>query len=141
MTATKCTKSMLKKLIAGTSQTGFTSFLSNLKVVSAEPGRCIVSMKIGKEHLNLGNSLHGGCSATIVDHVTSLALVTAEGEPNPGVSVSMDLQYLKAAKLDEEILIEAITKRVGRKLAFTQCEIRNTKGDILVMGSHTKYVE
>jgi len=134
---------MLQKVLTvfGKDGAGFSSFLSSLKVVSAEPGRCVVSMKVEKEHVNMYGTLHGGCSATIVDHVTSAALVTSEGTPNPGVSVNLDIQYMKAAKLDEEILIEAITKKVGRKLAFTQCEIRNIKGDLLVMGSHTKYVE
>ena len=46
----------------------------------------------------------------------------------------------QAAKLGEEILIEAKTLKKGRTLAFLECEIKNQKGDLLVKGAHTKFI-
>lgn len=85
-------------------------------------------------------TLHGGFSAHLVDTVTTLALMT-HPEGTPGVSVDMNLTYLKAAKVGEEILIEARILRRGRTLAFLECEIKNKDtGSLLVKGSHTKFV-
>ena len=47
----------------------------------------------------------------------------------------------QAAKLGEQIEIEAKTVRKGRTLAFLECEIRNAEtGTILVKGNHTKFI-
>ena len=47
----------------------------------------------------------------------------------------------QAAKLGEQIEIEARTVKKGRTLAFLECEIRNAEtGAILVKGNHTKFI-
>ena len=73
----------------------------------------------------------------------------------PGVSVDLHMTYMKvktvtekenqrcdqAAKLGEQIEIEARTVKKGRTLAFLECEIRNAEtGAILVKGNHTKFI-
>ena len=48
---------------------------------------------------------------------------------------------MNAAKIDDEILIEATAKKIGRKLAFFECELRNKDSNkLLVTGSHTKFM-
>jgi len=118
---------------------GLDKALGTCKVVAGNPGSCTLSMVVDKAHTNGVGTLHGGFSAHIVDSVTTLALMTNEGGL-PGVSVDMNLSYLKAAKLGEEIIIEAKTLKKGRTLAFLECEIKNQKGDVLVKGSHTKFI-
>ena len=90
--------------------------------------------------------------------MTTAALMTNEGGL-PGVSVDMHMTYMKvneesifgfdnssssvdqAAKLGEEIEIEARTVKKGRTLAFLECEIRNAEtGAVLVKGNHTKFI-
>jgi len=64
--------------------------------------------KVEEEHTNKGGTLHGGLSATLVDTISTLALTLPDGQNfSYGVSVNMDLSYMKAAKLGEEVLIEA----------------------------------
>ena len=46
--------------------------------------------------------MHGGFSAHLVDSVTTIALMTNEGGL-PGVSVDMNMTYMKGAKVGEEI--------------------------------------
>ena len=53
----------------------------------------------------------------------------------------MDISYIKAAKLGEEVLIEAKVLKRGKTLAFLDCELRNKAGDLLVKGSHTKFIQ
>ena len=85
-------------------------------------------------------TLHGGFSAHIVDNMSTLALATVQDEFRPGVSVDMNLTYMKPARIGEEIIIEARTLRAGKTLAFLECEIRNKDEALLVKGSHTKFV-
>jgi len=119
---------------------GLDTALKACKVITASPGQCTLSLVVDKPHTNMGGTLHGGFSAHLVDTVTTMALLTNEGGL-PGVSVDMNINYLKAAKLGEEILIEARTLRKGRTLAFLECEIKNKdSGALLVKGSHTKFI-
>jgi acyl-coenzyme A thioesterase 13 len=99
-------------------------------------------MKIEKEHLNRGGGLHGGLSSTIVDVVTTYALMShTEDNIKAGVSVDLHVSFLKGAKENDELIIEAKTIKCGKTLAFLDCEIRNKKcNSILVRGSHTKFV-
>ena len=72
--------------------------------------------------------------------MSSLALVTAQEEFRPGVSVDMSLTYMKPARIGEEIIIEARALKAGRTMAFLECEIRNKDDALLVKGSHTKFL-
>lgn len=99
-------------------------------------------MKVGPEHLNKGGGLHGGMSSTIVDIVTTYALMTHNLENiKAGVSVDLHVSFLKGAKENDEIVIDARTVKCGKTLAFLECEIRNKKcNSLLVKGAHTKFV-
>ena len=85
-------------------------------------------------------TMHGGFSAHLVDSVTTMALMTVGDDPKPGVSVDMNVTYMKPALVGEEIFVDAKTLRSGKKLAFLECEIRNKEQQLLVKGSHTKFV-
>jgi acyl-coenzyme A thioesterase 13 len=99
-------------------------------------------MKVGAEHLNRGGGLHGGLSSTIVDIVTTYALMTNNLENiKAGVSVDLHVTFLKGAKENDELIIDAKTIKCGKTLAFLECEIRNKKcNSLLVKGAHTKFV-
>ena len=101
----------------------------------------MASLKIEEEHTNRGGGLHGGFSALIVDNISTLALAHPEEPFNFGVSVNMDLSYMKGAKIGDEILIDAKLLRKGRTLAFLEVELRNKiTNELLVKGNHTKYI-
>ena len=61
-----------------------------LCLVSAGHGRCLAKVKIEKEHTNRSGNLHGGFTATLVDAVSTLALMTNE-QGTPGVSVNINV--------------------------------------------------
>ena len=105
-------------------------------------GRCVVALVIEEEHTNIGGTMHGGLCALLVDNISALALLnnpaTDLEQLGHGVSVNMELRYLKAAKLGEEILIEANVLKQGRTLAFLEVELRKrSTNELLVKGSHT----
>lgn len=50
-------------------------------------------------------------------------------------------RYMSAAKEGDNIEVEAVTKKTGKKIAFLEVEVRNKdKNLILATGRHTKYI-
>ncbi|KAG5876355.1 hypothetical protein JTB14_009040 [Gonioctena quinquepunctata] len=98
-------------------------------------------MKVDEEHLNVFGTLHGGFSAFLVDTISSWAVLSHKNCEHPNVSVDLNLTFLKGAKKDEDIVIEANTLKVGKTLAFLEVFIKNKKsGELLVKGSHTTFI-
>lgn len=58
--------------------------------MSAGQGKCVAEMKVEECHSNVGGTMHGGMTATLVDIVSTLALVTKEGT-KPGASVDISV--------------------------------------------------
>ncbi|CAH2038956.1 unnamed protein product [Thlaspi arvense] len=111
-----------------------------IKVDLIEPARIVCSMKVPPHLLNAGNFLHGGATATLVDLIGSAVIYTT-GISHTGVSVEINVSYLDAAFLDEEIEIEAKALRVGKAVAVASIELRKkTNGKIIAQGRHTKYL-
>lgn len=78
-------------------------------------------MKVLPEHLNRGGGLHGGLSSTIVDCITTYALMTHDVENiKAGVSVDLHITFLKGAKENDELRIVANTIKCGKTLAFLE---------------------
>lgn len=57
--------------------------------MSSSQGQCVCEVTVDKSHLNVGGTLHGGFTATLVDVVSTLAIISADS--NPGVSVDMNI--------------------------------------------------
>ncbi|XAR55723.1 Acyl-CoA hydrolase [Bertholletia excelsa] len=114
--------------------------IQGLRVDLIEKGRLVCSMKVPPRLLNSGNFLHGGATASLVDIVGS-AVIVSVGAPTTGVSVEINVSYLDAAYVDEEIEIEAKALRVGKAIAVVSVEIRKKEtGKIIAQGRHTKYL-
>ncbi|KAJ8033915.1 Acyl-coenzyme A thioesterase 13 [Holothuria leucospilota] len=96
-------------------------------------------MKVQKEHTNQANTMHGGLTSSLVDALTTLALMTTENG-TPGVSVNLAVSYFKAARIGDKLTIETEVLKQGRTLAFTAAKILNEKGDIVATGHHVKHI-
>ncbi|XP_071706890.1 uncharacterized protein [Rutidosis leptorrhynchoides] len=146
----KTVKNYLEKSSSGVSSNEIDSMpfkffepmiMSGLKVDLVERGRVLCSMKVPPRLLNVANSLHGGATAALVDVVGSAVILTVEGVKTTGVSVEINVSYLAAAFVGDEIEIEAKALRVGKVIAVVTVEFRNKKtGKIIAQGRHTKYL-
>ncbi|XP_038652875.1 acyl-coenzyme A thioesterase 13 isoform X1 [Scyliorhinus canicula] len=135
------TLSALRQVVQGmTGGTGFDRVLNKMAVVSACPGKIVCEMKVEEEHVNRGGNLHGGLTATLVDVVSTTALLNTE-RALPGVSVDMNITYMSAAKLGEDIIITAQVLKEGKTLAFTTVDLTSkVTGKLLAQGRHTKHL-
>ncbi|XP_030644753.1 acyl-coenzyme A thioesterase 13 [Chanos chanos] len=119
---------------------GFDRVLRKVELVSASPGKVVCQMKVEEEHTNRGGTLHGGLTATLVDVISTTALLYTE-RGAPGVSVDMNITYMSAAKLGEDVLITAQVLKQGRTLAFATVDLTNkTTGKLIAQGRHTKHL-
>lgn len=59
-------------------------------ILAASQGKVVCEMQVKEEHTNRGGTLHGGLTATLVDVVSTLAIMNSE-RGAPGVSVDMNI--------------------------------------------------
>lgn len=119
---------------------GFDRVLSKVNVVAASPGKVVCQMTVEEEHTNRGGTLHGGLTATLVDVISTAAIMYSE-RAAPGVSVDMNITYMSAAKIGEDVLITAQVLKQGRTLAFATVDLTNkATGKLLAQGRHTKHL-
>ncbi|XP_060215598.1 uncharacterized protein LOC132642392 [Lycium barbarum] len=109
-----------------------------LKVDLLEPGRILCSFQVPPRLVNAGNILHEGATTALVDDLGSAAIYTV-GATLAGVAVEINVSYLDAAFLGEEIELEAKVLRVGKEIADVRVELRKKKtGKIVAQGRHSK---
>lgn len=119
---------------------GFDRVTSKVEVLSASPGKVVCEMRVDEEHTNRGGTLHGGMTATLIDDISTLAIMYSE-RGAPGVSVDMNITYMNAAKIGEDILITAQVLKAGRTLAFATVDLTNkATGKLIAQGRHTKHL-
>ncbi|KAH7285576.1 hypothetical protein KP509_33G034700 [Ceratopteris richardii] len=84
--------------------------------------------------------MHGGAITSLVDTLGSAAIFST-GLPYSGVSVDINVTFMAAAELGEEIEIESKALRVGKSLAFVTVDIRKkATGKLVAQGRHTKFI-
>lgn len=65
-------------------------FFSQVEVLSATPGKVVCELRVEEEHTNRMGTLHGGMTATLVDVISTMAVMYSE-RGAPGVSVDMNI--------------------------------------------------
>lgn len=119
---------------------GFDRVLSKVDILSTSSGKVVCEMRVEEEHANRGGTLHGGLTATLVDIISTLAIMQSERRA-PGVSVDMNITYMNAAKMGEDILITAQVLKQGRTLAFATVDLTSkATGKLIAQGRHTKHL-
>ncbi|XP_043073892.1 acyl-coenzyme A thioesterase 13 [Puntigrus tetrazona] len=119
---------------------GFDRVLSKVEILSAVPGKVVCELKVEEEHTNRLGTLHGGLTATLVDVISTTAIMYSE-RGAPGVSVDMNITYMNTAKIGEDVLITAQVLKQGRTLAFATVDLTNkSNGKLIAQGRHTKHL-
>lgn len=137
MPGTEIVRSIIQNIVKSS---GFGQCMKNVNILSAGNGHCKAQFTVSDEHLNLGGTLHGGFISTIMDCVSTYALVTHKNV-NPGVSVDLHVTFMKAALPGELVTVDARTIRAGKTLAFLAINLTKNDGkDVVAQGQHTKFV-
>jgi len=60
-----------------------------IEILTTGNGKCKARFTVNEDHLNALGSLHGGFTSTIIDCISSYALMIHEKNPPPGVSIDL----------------------------------------------------
>lgn len=83
-----------------------------------EDGLLCLGLRVRQVHLNMQGVTHGGFLATVADGAFGIAVAQAKPKPGPQVTVSLNMDYLSAARLGEWLEARVKVSRVGSRMAF-----------------------
>ncbi len=79
--------------------------------------------KVNKNHLNAAGITHGGYLSALVDAGSGTAAHRTAGNI-PCVTISLDLKFIGASKLDDEIIGHTKILKKTNTLVFLFCELK-----------------
>ncbi|XP_017136150.1 acyl-coenzyme A thioesterase 13-like [Drosophila miranda] len=122
------------------SKGGFDRVLKMIKITGGGEGRAFGEFTVEKEHLNQQGTLHSGLTGTIVDNISTYAMMSTGS--HPGVTANLNVCYLSGAKPGEVVEIDARTVRAGRKMAYLDIFLkRKSDGILIATGRQVKYID
>lgn len=95
----------------------FDRVMKSVSIVSAGEGKAVAEMKVQEGDTNRGGTLHGGLTSTLIDSVSTLGLMTTR-DNLPGVSVDLNVSFLKGAKVKKRT--ENLPKIIFLGITFFQ---------------------
>ncbi|KAI9934735.1 hypothetical protein MW887_000352 [Aspergillus wentii] len=106
------------------------------------PAQVSYLLTVAPSMCNFSGNLHGGCSATLVD-MLSTAILLGISKPGHfamgGVSRNLKVTYLRPVPVDSEIRVVCSVVHTGRRMALLKTEIfRTDTGNLCLLGEHEK---
>eukprot|EP01100_Stratorugosa_tubuloviscum_P008005 TRINITY_DN3318_c0_g1_i1.p1 TRINITY_DN3318_c0_g1~~TRINITY_DN3318_c0_g1_i1.p1 ORF type:complete len:163 (-),score=61.30 TRINITY_DN3318_c0_g1_i1:24-512(-) len=101
----------------------------------------VYSFNATKDLQNAFGTLHGGAVATLIDELTTLTLMLFDKDSRAGVSVDINVQYINAIPTGTQVFLTSNCVKIGKRLAFLEAIITDTKGKIFMKGTHIKCVD
>lgn len=112
--------------------------LNGITILKWEDGRGEVHLNIADKHTNPAGLIHGGAMMGMLDVV--LALTGSYEEPPhklmPGLTLSLNTEFISAARTDDKVLIGKAHKTGGgRNIFFAEGEIRTPDNRLIARAS------
>ncbi|MGB8843108.1 MAG: PaaI family thioesterase [Aliidongia sp.] len=84
----------------------------------------VIALRIEPRHANSAGYAHGGLIATLADIALTHAILRRAGPDFLVVTVSLNLDYTGAARLEDWVEIDTIVTKSEGSLAFAHCNLR-----------------
>lgn len=120
-----------------------TEVLKGVKLEHAEAGKAVFTTTITPAMCNKANNIHGGCATTLLDNLSSTALVTIakEGHLDTGsVSRNLSVTLLRPVPVGTKVRIVCEAVSAGKNLALCKGQIELLDGRVAVTCVHDKAV-
>jgi uncharacterized protein (TIGR00369 family) len=113
---------------------GFGAWLNGAVTAISDEGDIKLAFEVRENMLNPMGAIHGGAVAAIIDEVLGFQIFIKSDEGAAYVSMTMNVDFLKAAKVGD--IITGIPKviRVGRRTANVRCDLLNQHGQLVAQG-------
>ncbi|EED20624.1 thioesterase family protein, putative [Talaromyces stipitatus ATCC 10500] len=107
------------------------------------PARATFRLFVTPNMCNPMGNLHGGCSATIIDILTSLLALSISKpgvfELGGGVSRNLNVTFLRPVPADTDIRVVVEVTQMGKRFALMRTEIRRAEDNVVcVLSEHQK---
>ena len=94
-----------------------------------ESGAVLLALRIRNAHCNSRGFAHGGLISTLADNAMGLSLSEALGDlhqerPSGLVTITLSLDFLGAARIDQWLEVSPRVLRAGGSLGFVDCLVR-----------------
>lgn len=111
----------------------FNRIMKGIRSLSANnEGKLTAEFTVLEEHVNDKGTIYGGLLAALVDVLTATCVKLVLPESRI-VSIELAVSYLSAAKIGENVFIEANCVKAGKSIAFTNaCFYRRSDNLILI---------
>ena len=104
--------------------------LTGCELLAAGKGYGLAELQLNDNHLNAAGNIMGGAIMTLADFVLGVACNV--GQP-PTVGAQNSVQFISAPKLGCKLIAECKAKKMGRKMGFYTCEVREESGKIIAV--------
>ena len=108
-----------------------------IEVLSTEPGKCKLHMKVRKEMCNGFGVAHGGITYSLADSAMAFA---TNSHGRKAMSVDSNVAHLAKVMDGDELIAEAQEISRNHKIASCAVDIKNNKGDLVAQFRGTVYI-
>ena len=133
-------KETLAERLARLESTDTLNHSLGFRIVSFGQGKARGEMDCATAVQNLNGMLHGGATAALIDHVGTVAIMSADRDSRPGVTTDLNVTYMNPAKTGGKVYADATVLKIGKIMAYVTVDVRRAEDDVLVaQGRMSKY--
>ena len=92
--------------------------------LAADGKSAVLGLRVAAQHLNVQGLSHGGMLTTVADSALGMNLSLARGRRGGQVTVSLSADFLSAAREGDWLEAHVVITRMGRRLAYANCDLR-----------------
>ena len=111
--------------------------LFDMKIGEVGPGRAVVYMSVGEQHINSAKVCHGGTIFSLADVAFALA---CNSHGALALAVDMSISFLRPVSVGERITATCVEKHRGRKLGGYYIEVSNSSEQVVALLKATAFV-
>jgi uncharacterized protein (TIGR00369 family) len=100
-----------------------------IEVERPEPGEARARMTVASHHRNGVGDVHGGVIASLLDTAMGIAVISV-GEGSRCLTTSLTVQFMENVR-DGTVEASGRVVRRGRRVAFTEGEVRDSRGRLI----------
>jgi uncharacterized protein (TIGR00369 family) len=108
-----------------------------IELQSLEPDRAELRLPYDARLATVGDVVHGGAIASLID-TAGMAATWADPDVEPeslaGATVSMNVDYVAAARGQDLVAVATVVRR-GRSICFTEISVTEPGGRLVAKGS------
>lgn len=94
-------------------------------------GGGVIALRVAPSHLNMQGVAHGGMLTTLADGALGISIAMKRGIRGGQVTVSLTFDFLSPARLGEWLEVQVVVTRMGRRLAYANCDLRVGERQVL----------